>query len=84
MHINAPACEALGRPEATSLLAVGIEKVEGEFEKDDIVRIMSPEGHLIGVGRVAFDSERVRRMIGKKGGRPIVHYDYLYIHQPFN
>ena len=84
LHINAPACEALGRPEATSLLAVGIEKVEGEFEKDDIVRIMSPEGHLIGVGRVAFDSERVRRMIGKKGGRPIVHYDYLYIHQTFS
>ena len=84
LHISAPTCEALNRPKATSLLAVGIEKVEGTFEKDDIVRIISPEGQLVGVGRVAFDSDRVRRMIGKKGGKPIVHYDYLYLHQPYS
>lgn len=79
LHINEGALEALLRPEATSLLAVGISSVTGEFEKDDIVRIVAPDGGAIGVGRVAYDSEEIRRQMGQKGGKPVVHYDYLYL-----
>ena len=79
LHINEGAYEALLRPEATSLLPVGVCRVEGEFEKDDIVKIVSPDGIAIGVGRVACDSERARQVAGRKGGRPLVHYDYLYM-----
>ena len=53
--------------------------VEGEFEKDDIVRIVAPNGEPIGVGRVACSSARARQTMGQKGGRPVVHYDYLYL-----
>ena len=79
LYINEGAYEALLSTSATSLLPVGVNRVEGEFEKDDIVRIIAPNGEPMGVGRVACDSVRARQTIGRKGGRPIVHYDYLYL-----
>lgn len=79
LYINEGAYEALLSTSATSLLPVGVNRVEGEFEKDDIVRIIAPNGEPMGVGRVACDSTKARQTIGHKGGRPIVHYDYLYL-----
>ena len=64
---------------AVSLLPVGITGVEGEFEKDDIVRIKDLDGEIIGVGKVSCNSAKAVAVAGKKGGRPLVHYDYLYI-----
>jgi len=80
IHINRGACEALLQPRAVSLLPVGIEQITGEFEKDDIAAIMF-DGKQIGVGRVSVDSARARSMIGKRGTKPVIHYDYLYIEQ---
>ncbi len=80
IHINARAAQALCGTDAVSLLPVGVERIEGEFEKGDIVRIFSPGGSQIGVGRVSTDSEHARRAIGVKGARPLVHYDYLYLY----
>ena len=79
IHINAGAKEALLGEKASSLLAVGIISVKGEFEKDDIVKIIDESGEQLGVGRVGFDSGQVRGLIGKKGTKPVVHYDYLYL-----
>ncbi len=79
LHINEGAYEALMQPKATSLLPVGLSRVEGEFEKDDIVTIISPAGESIGVGRVSMASDAARGSIGVKGLRAIVHYDYLYM-----
>ena len=79
LHINQGAFEALSKPKATSLLPVGVSRVEGEFVKDDIVRIISPDGAYIGVGRVSVGSDTARKIIGNKGHKPIVHYDYLYV-----
>ena len=56
-----------------------MSEVNGEFEKDDIVKIISPDGNQIGVGRVSCSSERARSVAGKKGEKPLVHYDYLYL-----
>ena len=53
--------------------------VEGEFEKDDIVQIVSPDGVAFAAGRIACSSDRARALIGAQGGRPLIHYDYLYI-----
>ena len=64
---------------AVSLLPIGVSEVNGEFEKDDIVKIISPDGNQIGVGRVSCSSERARSVAGKKGEKPLVHYDYLYL-----
>ncbi len=79
LHINEGACDALCGDEATSLLPVGVVNVKGEFERDDIVTIVSPEGESIGVGRVSVSSQQAREIAGEKGHKAIVHYDYLYL-----
>ena len=79
LHLNAKAVEVLKGDKAVSVLPVGVVRIEGEFEKDDIVKLMNQEGMPIGVGRVAFDSVEARQMIGKHGQKPLVHYDYLYL-----
>ena len=79
LHINQYAFEALTGPNAVSLLPVGVSNVVGEFEKDDIVHIVAPNGEYIGVGRVAVDSTKAREIMGQKGNKPIVHYDYMYL-----
>ncbi len=79
IYINNGAKEALLGEKATSLLAVGISKIEGDFEKDDIVRIFDEEKQSVGVGRVAYNSEKLQEIIGRKGGKPVIHYDYLYL-----
>ena len=79
LHLNEKAVEVLKGDRAVSVLPVGVVRVEGEFEKDDIVKIMNHEGMPIGVGRVAFDSKEARTMLGKHGQKPLVHYDYLYL-----
>ena len=40
IHINKCATEVLSSEKAVSILLIGITHIEGEFEKDDIVRII--------------------------------------------
>ena len=79
IHINKGAEEALLAPKATSLLLVGVTQVVGDFEKDDIVRIVNEEGRLLGVGCAGYGSEEARALMGSRDRKPLVHYDYLYI-----
>lgn len=79
IHINDGAKEALLSNKAVSLLPIGMTKVIGSFESDDIVRIMDEQGNQIGVGRTAYNNEKAKEMIGKSHKKPIIHYDYLYI-----
>ena len=79
IHINECATEVLNSEKAVSILPIGITHIEGEFEKDDIVRIMDFQGNQIGVGKVNCDSKQAQEAIGKHGKKPVVHYDYLYI-----
>lgn len=77
--INEKAKAKLLSDEAVSLLPIGVVSVEGEFEKDDIVKIVTEDGLSIGVGKVSCDSAKARTIIGNKGGRALVHYDYLFL-----
>jgi len=79
VHINQGCMEALLKSDATSLLPVGITSIEGLFEKGDIVRIFDHTDHQIGVGKAQYGSESARDLIGKKGEKPLIHYDYLYL-----
>ena len=79
IHINEQATEVLNSDKAVSILPVGITRIEGEFEKDDIVRIIDYRGTPVGVGKVNCDSMQARDSIGKHGKKAVVHYDYLYI-----
>lgn len=64
---------------ATSILFVGVINIEGDFEKDDIVKVIDEKGNQIGVGMVQYKSNDAQKLIGTKGKKPIIHYDYLYL-----
>lgn len=79
IHINKGAEEALLGPKATSILLVGVTRIAGDFEKDDIVKIINEDGTQIGVGCAGYDSREATGLIGKRDIKPLIHYDYLYI-----
>jgi glutamate 5-kinase len=80
VHLNAHAEEVLLDKEvARSLLPIGITKVDGEFEKGDIVKIVNHKGEGIGFGLAQYGSKTAREYLGKKSKKPLVHYDYLYL-----
>ncbi|QID33814.1 glutamate 5-kinase [Pampinifervens florentissimum] len=72
-----------------SLLPAGIKKVEGSFQRGDVVVLYDERGFLVGKGKVNFSSEEVRKIIGKKGKEvkdllktsieEVVHTDRLVI-----
>ena len=64
---------------ANSLLPVGIESVQGTFFSGDIIKICATDGSVIGYGMARYSAEKTRSLIGQKGQKPLIHYDYLYI-----
>lgn len=81
IHINERANDVLTSDKAVSLLPIGITQVIGEFEKDDIIRIINHEGTAIGLGKANCNSVHANEVMGKHGKKAVVHYDYLYIEQ---
>jgi len=81
VFVNTGAREALLGPKASSLLLVGVTRIEGYFEKGDIIRIADEEGNWLGLGKSEFDSEKARENIGKKNPKPLVHYHYLVLNE---
>jgi len=79
IHINLHAKNALVGGKAVSLLPVGVTKISGNFEKDDIVRILDEKDELVGVGKAQYSSEKASQLIGKQNQKPLIHYDYLYL-----
>ncbi|MCM1292567.1 MAG: glutamate 5-kinase [Bacteroides sp.] len=77
--LNSGALARLTGYEAVSLLPVGVTEIEGEWEKDDLINILSPDKDVVGVGRAAYSSVEAAAAIGQHDQRPLVHYDYLYI-----
>lgn len=79
IHINQGAEKALLTPKATSLLLVGVTRIVGDFEKDDIIKIINEDGESIGVGCAGYSSIEAQKLIGCRDLKPMVHYDYLYL-----
>jgi glutamate 5-kinase len=79
IHINAGAAERLLSDHAVSLLPVGVTNIKGEFLKGDIVKIIGPDGALIGMGKSQYNAETAQKKMGEKNAKPMVHYDYLYL-----
>ncbi len=77
--VDKNAADALCSDEAVSLLPVGILKISGRFEKDDIIKIVGENHSLIGWGKAQYSSEKAKQLLGKKGQKPLVHYDYLFL-----
>lgn len=62
-----------------SLLPVGIEAVEGHFDRGDVIQILNPSGRVLGCGKARYDHFEATRLMGQRGQKPLVHYDYLYL-----
>ncbi len=78
IHLDTKAAEAL-REGNNSVLMVGVTNIVGNFEKDDIVKIFDDKQKQLGVGKAQYTSDDATKLIGKKGKKPIVHYDYMYL-----
>lgn len=85
--IDAGAARAL-RSEGGSLLAIGVKRVEGEFELGCPVDIVTLEGALVARGMANYPSremavlagqpsDRIRTLIGYSNGDAVVHRDDL-------
>jgi glutamate 5-kinase len=79
--INEGAREALLDDKATSLLMIGITRVDGFFRSGDVVRIVDEEGNNIGIGKSQYDSKKAEQHIGEKLSKPFIHYDYMVINE---
>lgn len=69
----------LDTTKASSLLPVGITKIEGDFQKGDIVKVADEQGKLIGLGMAQYGSEVARTSVGEPRKKPLIHYDYLFL-----
>lgn len=63
----------------TSLLPVGIEAIDGQFSRGDVIQILDPSKRVRGCGRAGYDHVEARQLMGQRGQKPLVHYDYLYL-----
>jgi glutamate 5-kinase len=63
----------------TSLLPVGIEAVEGRFDRGDVIQIRNREGRVLGCGRARYDHKEAKMRSGERGQKALIHYDYLYL-----
>ncbi|GAB6066617.1 glutamate 5-kinase [Aquifex pyrophilus] len=52
--------------EGKSLLPAGIKRVEGVFNKGDVVSVVNEEGLIVGKGKVNFSSQELERIKGLK------------------
>mgnify|MGYP002784558311 CR=1 FL=1 len=84
IYINEGAVKALlSNDRAVSVLPVGITRIEGDFDKGDIVRVAADDGseigRALGYGMAQYASARAREIIGQNNQKPLIHYDYLFL-----
>jgi glutamate 5-kinase len=79
VYINQGAHDALTAEKATSLLMIGVRKIEGHFKKGDIIRIFDEKGKQIGIGKAQYDSKKAEQSLGEKNKKPLILYDYLLL-----
>ncbi len=69
----------LNQNHLASLLLVGVEAVEGHFDRGDVIQIRNPSGKVLGCGQARYDHQETAKLLGQRGHKPLVHYDYLYL-----
>jgi glutamate 5-kinase len=79
VHVNSGAREVLLNDKVASLLMIGVIKVEGNFRKGDIIRILDENGKSLGLGKSQYDSEKAKQFIGEKESKPLIKYDHMLI-----
>lgn len=65
--------------QVTSILPVGIEKIVGDFQKGDLIDILSPQGKKIGMGTARYGADKLQEYCGQQHKPVFIHYDRLYV-----
>ena len=79
VYVDKGAEKILLAKESASLLPVGIRKIEGDFKKGETIEIRNEGGKKLGFGIAQYDAETAAPLLGKKGAKALVHYNYLVI-----
>ncbi len=80
VHINKCAEEMLlSKIKVMSLLPIGVIKVEGDFDKGDIIEILGEDKRKLGFGIAEYSAAKAKKLIGVKKARPIIHYNHMFI-----
>ncbi len=67
IHVNDGARAALVSGKA-SLLPAGVTRIEGEFEKGDVVRILGSDGAEFARGQVNYGRADAEKLVGRRSG----------------
>ena len=65
LHLDSGAVKALRNGRA-SLLPVGVHRVEGHFDRGDVVELRAPDGALVGRGLMSWNAEQTRQWCSGK------------------
>jgi len=68
LYLDAGACKVL-KEKGSSLLAVGIRRVEGHFQRGEVVACMDENGREIGRGLVNYNSQEVTKLLGQSSDK---------------
>lgn len=81
VYINEGAVAALRSTErVSSLLPIGIVRLEGDFQKGDLLRILSEDENPVALGVAQYSATTAQSYLGQHGKKPLVHYDYLFVY----
>jgi len=69
----------LDKNHLASVLPVGIDSVCGPFTDGDVIQIRNPAGKVLGCGKARYGHEEAEQLMGRRGQKALVHYDYLYL-----
>ena len=69
----------LDKNRLASVLLVGVEAVDGRFDRGDVIQVRNAAGKVLGCGQTRYDHTETARLMGQRGHKPLVHYDYLYL-----
>ena len=80
VQINEGASKALSSAKASSLLPIGVIKIVEDFQKGDIIKLVDENNKAIGLGIAEYSSDKASERMGLNKQKPLVHYDYLFLH----
>lgn len=79
VYINERAVDIMNDDKVASLLPIGVTRIEGDFEKGDVIEICDSDGKRLGYGVSQYDNASAQDRIGEKSGRALIHYDFMFI-----
>ncbi|QZE13603.1 glutamate 5-kinase [Halosquirtibacter laminarini] len=77
IRLNQGASSALHANEGVSILPVGVIEIVEMFDSGEIIKIIDESGNTIGIGKANYDAGSLKKEMGLKNKKPIVHCDYL-------